>query len=88
MDTKASLVTREAQGGSASDMNQQSQSGVVFLGNTGQSSKCSMILPLYLSHRDSPEKEILIYALLDTQSDTTFILQDSCSALGLTGIDV
>ena len=88
MDTEASLVTREAQGGSASDMNQHSQSGVVFLGNTGQSSKCSMILHVYLSHRDSPEKEILIYALLDTQSDTTFILQDSCSTLGLTGIDV
>ena len=88
MDTEASLVTREAQGGSASDMNQHSQSGVVFLGNTGQSSKCSMILPVYLSHRDSPEKEILIYALLDTQSETTFILQDSCSALRLTGIDV
>ena len=88
MDTEAFLVTREAQGGSASDMNQHSQSGVVLLGNTGQSSKCSMILPVYLSHCDSPEKEILIYALLDTQSDTTFILQDSCSALGLTGIDV
>ena len=47
-----------------------------------------MILPDYLSHRDNPEEEILIYALLDTQSDTTFILQDSCSELGLTGIDV
>ena len=88
MNTEASLVTHEAQSGSVSDMNQHSQSGVVFLGNTGQSSKCSMILPFYLSHGDSPEKEILIYALLDTQSDATFILQSSCSALGLTGIDV
>ena len=31
---------------------------------------------------------IVIYALINTQSDTAFILEDSCSALGLTGIDV
>ncbi|XP_072173968.1 uncharacterized protein [Diadema setosum] len=32
----------------------------------------SMVLPVYLSSLDSPEKEILVYALLDTMSDTTF----------------
>ena len=88
MDTEASVVTNEVQSTKTPDTNQHSQTGVVFLGNTGQSSKCSMILPVYLSHCDNPEKEILIYALLDTQSDTTFILKESCSELGLTGIDV
>ena len=31
---------------------------------------------------------VLVYALLDTQSDTTFVLRDTCTALGLSGIDV
>ena len=47
-----------------------------------------MIVPVYLSHCDTPEKEVLVYALLDTQSDTTFVLHDTCTALGLSGIDV
>ncbi|XP_041480432.1 uncharacterized protein LOC121427921 [Lytechinus variegatus] len=33
----------------------------------------SMVLPVYLSSLDDPQKEILVYALLDTMSDTTFI---------------
>lgn len=33
----------------------------------------SMILPVYVSRLDCPEKETLVYALLDTMSDTTFI---------------
>lgn len=28
-----------------------------------------------------PDKEVLVYALLDSQSDTTFILQDAAEAL-------
>ena len=47
-----------------------------------------MILPVYLSHADCPGTERLVYALLDSQSDTTFILEDTCSALGLTGVEV
>ncbi|MCG8044768.1 MAG: hypothetical protein N0E48_03640, partial [Candidatus Thiodiazotropha endolucinida] len=70
------------------DTEQNAQNGVVFLGDTGESSKCSMIVPVYLSHCDRPESEVLIYALLDTQSDTTFVLQDTCAALGLRGTDV
>lgn len=81
MDTEVSIVTHEVKSTKVPDTNQHSQTCVVFLGNTGQSSKCSMILPVHLSHRDNPEKKILIYALIDTQSDTTFILQDSCSEL-------
>ena len=64
------------------------QIGEAFLGSTGEGSKCSMIVPVYLSHCDTPEKEVLVYALLDTQSDTTFVLHDTCSVLGLSGIDV
>ena len=43
--------------------------------------KSSLILPAWNSHKDSPENEILIYALLDTQSETTFVIDDTCQAL-------
>ena len=32
-----------------------------------------MIVPVWLHHTENPENEILVYALLDDQSDTTFI---------------
>ena len=67
---------------------QSTQTGVALLGGTREASNCSMTVPVYRSHCDSPESEILIYALLDTKSYTTFVLQDTCKALGLTGIDV
>jgi hypothetical protein len=47
-----------------------------------------MILPVFISHCDNPEKELLVYALLDTQSDTTFMLDSTREALGLSGVDV
>ncbi|MES9904690.1 MAG: DUF1759 domain-containing protein, partial [Sedimenticola sp.] len=62
--------------------------GAVFLGDASTASKCSMIVPVYISHRDSPTSERLVYALLDTQSDTSFILEDTCEALGITGAEV
>ena len=48
----------------------------------------SLILPVYVSHEDSPDKERLVYALLDSQSDTTFILEDTSRFLGLSGVGV
>ena len=40
-------------------------------------SKTSMIVPVWLSSKCSPSKEELVYALLDSQSDTTFVLEDT-----------
>nr|XP_034330613.1 uncharacterized protein LOC117690468 [Crassostrea gigas] len=51
----------------------------------GVTNKTSMIVPVYVSHRDKPDQERLVYALLDTQSDTTFILEDTYRELGLSG---
>ena len=48
----------------------------------------SLILPVYVSHEDCPGKERLVYALLDSQSDTTFILEDTSRILGLSGVEV
>ena len=49
--------------------------------------KCSMILPVYISHRCT-KKRVLVYALLDTMSDTSFITEDAMSILGIKGIPV
>ena len=54
----------------------------------GNASKSSMVVPVFVSHNEHPEEERLVYALLDTQSDTTFILDSTSECLGLTGTKV
>ena len=44
--------------------------------------KCSMIIPVYISH------EVLVYSVLDTQSDTSFILDDMLDLLDVKDIPV
>ncbi len=51
-----------------------------------QHSSSSMIVPVYISHENNPEDEILVYALLDTQSDTSFILNNTLEELGAPSI--
>ena len=48
----------------------------------------SMIVPVWVYHKDSPQKEIMVYALLDEASDTTFIKLKTLPDLGLTGAEV
>ena len=50
--------------------------------------KCSMIIPVYVSHVSCPEKEVLVYCLLDNQSDTSFILSSVTKSLGVQGPEV
>ena len=45
----------------------------------------SMIVPVFLSHSNNPKKERLVYPMLDTQSDTSFIAEETVQALGLNG---
>ena len=47
--------------------------------------KSSMIVPLWVSHQEKPDKGILVYALLDTHSDATFILEETCDELQVQG---
>ena len=42
---------------------------------SGQSGLTSMIVPVYLSSKSNPSTEILVYALLDTMSDSTFVVE-------------
>ncbi len=53
-----------------------------------ETDKCSMIIPVYVSHRDSPQHEKLVYCLLDSQSDTTFIRSDIVRSINVSGIPV
>lgn len=37
----------------------------------------SMIVPVWISTKNNPTTETLVYALIETQSDTSFILEDT-----------
>ena len=50
--------------------------------------KSSMVVPVYVSHSDHPTKQVVVYAMLDTQSDTSFITDRTARDLGLTGKEV
>nr|XP_054606831.1 uncharacterized protein LOC129166991 [Nothobranchius furzeri] len=39
------------------------------------------IIPVWLSYASQPVPEVLVYALLDSQSDTTFVLSDAADSL-------
>lgn len=44
----------------------------------------SAIVPVYVSTLSDPSKEVLVYALLDTQSDSSFILNEIADNLDIT----
>lgn len=45
------------------------------------SAQTSAIVPVYVSTPSDPDKEVLVYALLDTQSDSSFILDEVVDVL-------
>ena len=48
----------------------------------------SLIVPVWLHHQHSPNKKIMVYALLDDQSDACFIKQGTLEKLGVDGPEV
>ena len=48
----------------------------------------SLIVPVWLHHEDSPDSKLMMYALLDDQSDACFIKQTALDKLGLEGPEV
>ncbi|XP_070203688.1 uncharacterized protein [Littorina saxatilis] len=56
--------------------------------NAAQSDSCgaltAMIVPVYVSSIDNPDREVLTYALLDTMSDATFAVSSVVESLGAT----
>ena len=47
-----------------------------------------MVVPVWVSHGKSPNREELVYALLDSQSDTSFILDKTRQSLGVDGPEI
>ena len=52
-----------------------------------QTTKSSMIVAVYVSHEENPQHEQLVYAMLDTQSDTSFVSNKVCDTLGIAGTE-
>ena len=52
-----------------------------------EGTKTSMIVPVYVSVSGKPHREELTYAMLDPQSDTTFILDETCRRIGVSGAE-
>ena len=50
--------------------------------------KSALIVPIWLHHKNNPELETQVYAVLDDQSDTCFVTNETCEKLGLTGPEV
>ena len=91
-DKKSSEVPSQQDTGQPKEnqpsVNSYSMMGVSNMNQAGWCSMSSMILPVYLSHADQPDSEKLVYALLDSQSDTSFILDKTCDSLGISGVEV
>ena len=64
------------------------QTSMSNLNNGGCGNKSSMVVPVFVSHRGRPNYERLVYALLDTQSDPTFVVSETCDLLGVKGKEV
>ena len=45
------------------------------------SSLCSLYVPVFLSSKSNPTKEVKVTAMLDVQSDTSFVLEDTADLL-------
>ena len=44
-----------------------------------------LVVPVLLSKRDQPDHKVVVYALLDAQSDACFVTESICSAVGAKG---
>ena len=56
--------------------------------NATINTKSALIVPVWLHHKNNPELETQVYAVLDDQSDTCFVTNETCEKLGLTGPEV
>ena len=56
-----------------------------FASTRSQNQAHSMIVPVWLHHHNDPSNECLVYALLDDQSNTTFVGQNTLDSLSVSG---
>ena len=62
-------------------------SGVSLTSHVESAVTNSKLVPVYVSHRDHPKKEMKDYALLDDASNTTFVTTKIQEVLALEGVD-
>ena len=55
------------------------------ISNTVSHQQTSMVVPVYISSSEDHNNELLVYAMLDTQSDTTFLLSSAADKLNVKG---
>ena len=67
------------------DLNQMPNAAACFMNGQSKGQANSMIVPVWLSHASDPRTERLVYALLDDQSDTTFVTDTVLNHLGVSG---
>ncbi len=61
---------------------EQNTSSLSCCVDSGDGGSTSMIVPVWISSTSTPERETLVYALLDTQSSNTFVDQEVCERMG------
>lgn len=80
-----SVETEKALPGAKNDSSKDKDNQIVTCGKiitpTRSEFILSMIVLVWVSHKDQPIKEVLIYAVLDAQSDVSFVLDQTCEAL-------
>ena len=50
--------------------------------------KSSMVVPVWLTHSTDPHRSRLVYALLDSQSDSSFILDQTLDSFAVSSMEV
>ena len=89
--THATLLHRpHTQEKRESETREQATSNCVSVCLTSECNRTttSMILPVWLYHRSKPEAAVQVYAVLDDQSDTCFITEETRKSLGLEGPEI
>ena len=61
---------------------------VCHLNNHAEPVSHSLIVPVWLHHGDNPSNKLMVYALLDDQSDACFVKQKALEKLGVSGPEV
>ena len=89
-DSKRQEGNERSEGGnshSSNDPGQLTQGGstTCFMTGQGKDQISSLIVPVWLSHKEDPSHKLLVYSLLDDQSDTTFIAKETLCQLGVQG---
>ncbi|XP_030606244.1 uncharacterized protein LOC115794743 [Archocentrus centrarchus] len=75
----SSMTQEGAQSAQHQEITTPATSNTVIL--HGENAQTAAIIPVWISCTTQPAQEILVYALLDSQSDTTFVLNEVTEAL-------